>query len=139
MIVGIRPPSALGRRGAVLLYLALVDALYALSLWRPAPAAQRTPATRFLAEVAPLTGWAALWLVVGVLCFTGALRHRARPVAYAAAVAIKALWGLVFLLGWLAGEIDRGWVSAVVWLGLAALVAVLAGWPEPVADTRVDL
>lgn len=138
-MIGIRPPSALGRRGAVLLYLAVVDVLYALSLWRPAPAAQRTPATRFLIEVMPLLAWAALWLVVGVLCLAGAFRHRARPVAYAAAVAIKALWGLTFLLGWLAGEVDRGWVGAVVWLGLAALVAVLAGWPEPVAAEHVDL
>lgn len=127
----IQPPRVVGRRGAVLAYLALVDLLFALSLCRPGPAATRTPATRFLADLAPLSAWGVLWLVVGVLCLAGAFVHRVDRAAFAAAAGIKTLWGGVFLFGWLAGEITRGWVSAVVWLGLAALVVILAGWPEP--------
>lgn len=127
----IRPPRVVGRRGAVLSYLALVDVLYALSLWRPAPESMRTPTTAFLAGIAPLGAWAGLWLVVGAVCLAGAFVHRFDRHAFAAATGIKTLWGSVFVLGWLTGEITRGWVSGVVWLALAVLVAVIAGWPEP--------
>lgn len=129
-------PRVVGRRGAVLIYLALVDLTYALSLWRPAPEAGRSVALRFVADVAPLDAWAALWLVVGVLCLAGAFVHPLDRIAFTAATAIKTLWGGVFLFGWLAGEVYRGWVSAAVWLALAVLVMIIAGWPDPVHDTR---
>jgi hypothetical protein len=127
----IRPPRVVGRRGAVLAYLALVDVLFALSLVCPAPETAQSSSTRFLADLAPLPSWGALWFVVGVVCLVGAFVHRLDRYAFACAAGIKTLWGGVFLFGWLAGEIERGWVGAVLWLGLAVLVVILAGWPEP--------
>lgn len=134
----IRPPRVVGRRGTFLLFLALVDLVYALSLWRPAPAAAQAPATRFLMTIMPLHAWAALWLVVGVVCLVGAFVHRLDRAAFTAATAIKSLWGAVFLAGWVAGGLYRGWVSAVVWLGFAGVVMVIAGWPEPAVVVPAD-
>ncbi len=124
-------PRVTGRRGLFLLFLALLDLLYGLSLWRPAAEAARSPSTRFLVEIMPLPGWALLWLAVGVACLVGAFVRRADRIAYAAAGGIKTLWGTVFLLGWLAGAIERGWVGATIWLAFAAVVVfIIAPWPE---------
>ncbi len=131
----IRPPRAIGRRGTCLVFFAVLDLVYGLSLWRPAPAAAQAPATRLLAAIMPLSWWGALWFVVGVVCLVGAFVHRADRVAFAAAAGIKTLWGTVFLFGWIGAGLERGWVASVVWLAFAAFVMVLAGWPEPVTVT----
>jgi O-antigen/teichoic acid export membrane protein len=125
----------IGRRGACLLFFALLDFLYALSLWRPPADDARNPTARFLASMAPLRCWAVLWFVVGVLCLAGVFRRRFGRIGFAAAIGIKTLWGAVFLLGWLAGVVARGWVAAVIWLAFAAMVGVLAGWPDPHPDS----
>lgn len=122
-----------GHRGELLLFLAVLDVLFGLSLLRAAPEAQQSPTTRFLAEVAPLPWWAGLWVVVAVVCLAGAPVRRDRA-AYAAAAALKVLWGSMFLVGWLAGVIDRGWVSAVIWLAFAGIVIRIASWPEPTPE-----
>lgn len=122
--------TTVGRRGEFLLFLALLDLLYGLSLLRPAPQARRSPTTGFLAEVMPLPCWALLWLAVGAVCLAGAFVVRDR-VSFAAAAGLKVLWGSLFLVGWLAGVVERGWVSAVIWLVFALVVVRLASWPEP--------
>lgn len=119
-----------GRRGEFLLFLALLDLLYGLSLAQPVAEAQRSPGVRFLVEVMPLPWWGVLWLAVGCVCLAGAFARGDR-LAYACAAALKVLWGSMFLIGWLAGAIARGWVSAVVWLVFALVVVRIASWPEP--------
>lgn len=119
-----------GRRGEFLLFLTLLDLLYGLSLCRPVAAAAQSPTTAFLAEVMPLAAWGLLWLAVGAVCLTGAFVVADR-FAFAAAAGLKVLWGSMFLIGWLAGVIERGWVGAVIWLVFAGVVARLASWPEP--------
>lgn len=119
-----------GRRGEFLLFLVLLDILYGLSLANPAPELQRSASTRFLTEVMPLPWWAALWLAVGVVCLAGAFARTDR-VPYACAAALKVLWGSMFLIGWLIGAVDRGWVAAVIWLVFAVFVVRIASWPEP--------
>jgi hypothetical protein len=126
----IRPPRVVGRRGACLLFFALLDFVYGLSLSQPAAA--MAPTTRFVASIAPLPWWAGLWISVGVICLAGAFAHRLDRAAFCAAAGIKTLWGGVLLLGWAISDVTRGWVSAAVWCAFAALVVVLAGWPEPI-------
>ena len=135
----IRPPRIVGRRGAVLAYLAVVDFLFALSLSRPAPVSERPSAYLFLGRLLLLEGWAALWAAVGALLLVGAFVHRLDRWAFASACLIKIFWGGIYLLGWIAGEISRGWVNAVVWLGLAVLVMIIAGWPEPRSESTAHI
>lgn len=124
-------PRVTGRRGLFLIFLALLDLLYGASLWRPAPEAARSPSTWFLAQIMPLPWWGMLWLAVGVVCLAGAFARRADRFAYACAGGLKTLWGMVFLLGWAAGVIERGWVGAVIWLAFACVVVfIIAPWPE---------
>jgi hypothetical protein len=122
-----------GRRGSALLFFAVLDLIYSFSLYHPAPRAAATPAFVFIAGIVPLWAWATLWLVVGLLCLVGAF-VREDSFAWAAAMLLKVLWGSVFLTGWWLAGLERGWVSAAIWLCSAALVALLAGWPEPIGS-----
>lgn len=120
----------LGRRGAALLFFSLLDLIYGFSLTNPSPSTATRPDFKFVAGIMALPYWGMLWLAVGVLLLIGAFL-REDSLAWAAAMLIKVLWGLVFLLGWLIAGLERGYVSAAIWLSTAALVALLASWPEP--------
>lgn len=125
--------NRVGRRGAALLFFSLVDLLYGLSLANPPAEAKLSPTVAFIRDVAPLNAWAALWAGVGIVCLAGAFMQHDRW-AFAAAVALKTLWGGTFLAGWLFAGLERGWVSAVIWLAMAAWVLIISSWPEPRHD-----
>lgn len=118
--------TAIGRRGCALLFFSLLDLVYAASLVN----APENGAYRFLAGVLPLPVWAGLWAAVGLLCAIQAFMRSDRA-AFAAASLIKVVWGIIQLLGWVLAGVERGYVSAAIWLALAAFVHVIAGWPEP--------
>jgi hypothetical protein len=121
----------IGRRGCALLFFALLDVVYATSLL----SAPTTGPYRFLADILPLPAWAGLWAAVGLLCGVQAFMRSDRA-AFAAASLIKVVWGIIQLLGWAIADLERGYVSAVIWLALAAFVHVIAGWPEPARRGR---
>lgn len=118
-----------GRRGASLLFLALLDLVYALSLLAVPPETRATAGFVFLVSVLPIQAWTAAWATVGLICAMQAFAWHDR-VAFAAASSLKVVWGMVYLLGWALGDIPRGYVSAVIWLAFAGFVQVIAGWRE---------
>lgn len=124
----------LGKRGRVLAFFGALDLIYAASLAQPDNLTRSAPMFRWLIEIAPLWTWSAAWGVVGAVCLWQAFCRRDR-IGFSAAIAIKIVWGLVCLSAWLFGGVDRGYVSAAVWLGLAYFVGNIAGWPEP-GDSR---
>jgi PAS domain S-box-containing protein len=85
---------------------------------------------QYAALILPLRVWGFVWITIGVVCLISAFRRR-DSAAFAAAVSIKIAWALLSLGGWMLGDLPRGHVSAVVWVGFAGLVAVIASWPEP--------
>lgn len=119
-----------GKRGRVLLFFGALDLVYAVSLSSPDEVSRRTPMLTWLSDIAPLWVWALAWGAVGMVCLWQAFCRR-DGIGYASAIGLKIGWGIVSLGGWLFGGVDRGYVSAAVWLGLAYLVSVVAGWPEP--------
>lgn len=120
----------LGKRGRVLLYFGGLDLVYAVSLAQPDATTRGGPFFAWLTEVAPIWAWSLAWAVVGAVCLWQAWCRR-DSLGFAAAIALKIGWGLVCLGGWLLGAVDRGYVSAAIWLGLAYFVWVISGWPEP--------
>lgn len=119
-----------GRRGAFLCFLALLDIIYGYSMLFPTTRSLSTPTSQFIMHVAPLWAWGSLWLTTGVVCAIYAFREKDAP-GYAAAMFIKILWGLTFLLGWIFVDVERGYLSSAIWLAFAAVVALIASWPEP--------
>lgn len=119
-----------GKRGRVLVFFGALDVVYAVSLTVPDAATRRAPMFVWLAEIAPLWVWALTWGAVGAVCLWQAFCRR-DSIGYASAIALKIGWGIVCLGAWLFGGVDRGYVSAAIWLGLAYVVSVVSGWPEP--------
>lgn len=126
--------ARIGRRGASLLFLALLDTVYGLGLVMLSEL-PRSHVYRFAGDVAPLGVWAALWFTVGAVCAVQALMLRDQ-VAFAAASALKVGWGGMIFLGWLMGDIPRGYVSAAIWGAFAAWVFIISGWIENDAAGR---
>jgi hypothetical protein len=120
----------IGRRGASLLFLALLDGVYALSLLAAPAEARSQPSFAFLVGLLPLPVWAGIWGVVGLVCLVQAFA-RFDTFAFAAASLLKVVWGTVYVLGWALGDIPRGWVASVIWYGFAIWLAIISGWREP--------
>jgi hypothetical protein len=115
--------------------LAVLDLLYGFSLARPPAESLRSPTAVFISDVLPLEVWAALWASVGVACLVGAFGRKDRW-AFAGAMFLKVLWGGTFLAGWAIAGLDRGWVSASIWLPMAVVVYIISTWPEPDAGDK---
>lgn len=113
--------SRLGRRGIFLLFLSLVDLLYGYS--------QIANPTEIV-EVVSHTTWGWLWIGVGIALFIGAWVRRDRA-AFGLAAFIKAAWAGMWVDVWFSDAIvPRAWVSVVIWGAFAAVVMVVATWPE---------
>jgi hypothetical protein len=118
-----------GRRGASLLFLALLDLVYSVSLFALPAESRANPTFLFLIRLMPIWVWAAIWGAVGVACLVQAFMYSDR-IAFAAASALKICFGLVYLLGFAVGEVPRGYVSAGIWLAFGGWVMIISTWPE---------
>ncbi len=124
----------LGRRGAALLFFTVLDLVYCVGLLStPQPL---VPFYAWMDGIMPLPVWAAYWGFVAAVCAFYAFRTH-DTAAYMAAVALKVAWGLLSLLGWLAGAVDRGWINAMIWLAFACLVYLIAGGIPAVPERPV--
>lgn len=115
----------IGRRGAFLLFLTLLDAIFAYSLVSPVPGT--------VTQVYPLLPrevWAGLWAAVALICLIGAVTRKDRW-AFAAAALLKTAWALRYAYLWQQGVL-QAWLAVVVWLAFAGTVVIISGWPEPV-------
>lgn len=111
-----------GRRGAALLFFALLGFVYCYGLLNPLY--PLSPTYAWVASVLPLWVWAALWGTAGGICAVCAFRVH-DSLAFGAMIGVSAWWGLLIGAGWLFGGVDRGYISAVVWLALAGFVYVI--------------
>jgi hypothetical protein len=130
----VRIPSPIarriGHRGASLVFFAALDALYGLSLFQPSPRVELSPNLSFANHIMPLWIWASVFFGVAAICVVGAfMKHDYW--AFTFAVALKTLWGLTFALGFVIGQLQRGWVSAAIWLSMAGWAYIISSWPEP--------
>src|SRR5262245_38739574 len=98
-----------GRRGTFLLFLTMLDFIYAYGLAFPTKTVIKSQAYIFLSQFTNLHVWAALWALVGGICLVFAFKEKDAP-AYAAAMFLKALWALLFLLGWMFAGVERGYL-----------------------------
>ena len=118
----------LGRRGASLLYFAGLDVLYGWAVFNAASGIGQTATFEWFATIAPLQAWAGVWWAVAAICLYHAFQHHDR-FGFIAAIGIKLLWGGGCVVGWLSADVP---VSSVgIWLGLAGLVWIISGWPDP--------
>jgi len=117
-----------GRRGAALLILAALFALYGLSL---VYSAEPAPTLRFLDRLMPLRLWGYIWVAAAVIAAVQAFTSaRDRPLAFASLNAVSFGWTAGLLAGWIIDDVERGWLGPAIFGSLAALTVVIAGWRE---------
>lgn len=137
-----------GRRGGVLLILALLDIGIGFSFIDPTYEQRVAQSAMWREEIVPGGWpWGALWLAVAVVCLCAAFSSHGvaqnRPgmprdtFGFMTAVALKLLWATLELTGWIAGEIDQGYRPSLIWLGYALLIIWIAGLQEPRRRLRV--
>lgn len=122
-----------GRRGGYLTFLALVDVTVAYALLQPLPLnLDRRPFYAPFVAVMPLSWWAAWWLGTGLLAAAAAVCHALRPVTFSAAAALKTVWGLGYLAGWVLDlpAFTRGYQTAMIYTAFALVTLLVAGWRE---------
>ena len=119
----------IGRRGAFLAFLALLDGIYGYYLIYP-PATLPIQARTFPLLPASVWGW--WWVGTGVICLAGAFMRSDR-VAYGFAAMLKAAWGLRFAYLWYLG-VPLAWISMTVWLVFAFIILIISGWPEEIVN-----
>lgn len=124
-----RSRHRIGRRGASLLFLALLDAVYGAGLAFLGSVGRANPTYQFIGKVAPLETWATVWWLVGAVCLTQAFMLRDQ-VAFGLAVCLKLTWGGLTLLGWMLHDLPRGYVSAAIWLAFGGWLFIISGWSE---------
>lgn len=115
-----------GHRGAALLFFALLDEVYAYSLFNPPPSSQYL---EFVRGIAPFQVWACLWAAAGAICLISAFRKDDRW-GFAAAMAIKMMWGMLYVYG-IFIDVERSYLGAAIWLCLAGWIAIISSWPAP--------
>lgn len=130
---------SVGRRGAVLGMLGLVDIFYGLGMIVARPVTMRYTPTWWPASIGRLAGvavptWGWVWVVVGIFLFTGVPRpwrdgHGGRW-QFAVEVALKSWWALAALLAWWKYRAPGAWAPACTYVGMAVLVLVVSGWPD---------
>lgn len=127
----------IGRRGAALLVFAFIDVVLGWSLIDPTTQAQTAalPVYRATVEVAPLTVWGCLWILVGLACMAQA-PARFDGIGFGVAIGIKVVWAGCFVASWLVFDAPRGWLGAATWAVIAALVYLIARWPEPLGEAE---
>ncbi len=113
----------MGRRGAFLAFLAVLDLGYGYSLIADKPSFNL---------LLPWNVWGWIWIGVGLFISTGIL-VRMDLWQYGVSALLKTTWGFVNFDSWLFREhgVSRGWVASIVWFSFAATVIVISGWPEP--------
>lgn len=121
-----------GRRGAALAWFGLLDLVIGWSLLTPQLAANPAALAQYrvLLRVAPLSFWGWAWIAVGVVCLAH-VPARSDRLAFAAAIAVKAVWATGIAAAWVAYGAYRAWVSAAVWATFGLFVLLISGWPEP--------
>jgi hypothetical protein len=126
-----------GHRGALLILLGGIALLYGVSLITTPPP-PHPPGLRLLLGLMDLHKWGAtLTAAGGIAVVCAPLRQSRDWPGFAALTLVWLPWSLSFFVSWWPqGENPRGWVSALVFLALAGVPAVGAGWDEPAIRAR---
>ncbi len=126
-----RLTQQVGHRGVHLLFVGLVSAALAFAC----TFAPSTTQSLALGRLIPLWIWGVMWAVTAALCIVQAFVKDDR-LAFVAAVFMYSLWSMLYLVAWLAGLIERGWLSTIIWLFFAGLNVSNATWSENQRPSR---
>jgi PAS domain S-box-containing protein len=126
-----RLSKRIGRRGYSLLFVGALSLIIAQSLGDANRLTRASPVYRSLNDILPLSAWAAIWTITGLVCIVQAVMTTDR-LAFALAAAVMWGWGLVYAYAWINYDLPRGYFGAAIWAAFGGWLLVLAPWPETV-------
>lgn len=117
----------IGRRGAFLAFLTVLDVSYGYALITATIAALKASPDFLLT----LHTWGWVWLGVAAVCASGVLMKH-DIFQFTVAALLKAVWAGLYADAWFTQPHEQqAWLSAVVWLSFSLTVMLVSGWPEP--------
>lgn len=119
----------IGHRGAFLLFLFMLDELFAYSLLVD------TPRGNIHWLIAPHI-WAVIWAVAGFICLSGVI-FRTDAAQFSVAAFVKFGWAVTWFRIELYNDVPRAWIQGVIWLAFAAITIIVATWTEPPRYQRI--
>jgi hypothetical protein len=130
--------SHLRRRGASLVALGLLDLGVAWALWTLDDYAAIVR-TNYSGQTAflPLSVWAIVWLVVGVVDLIQAFARRDDRIAFVLSAGVKFCWAIGYVIGLTFYDLQRAWLSVILYSTLGVLVLIISGWQENRLDDDV--
>jgi hypothetical protein len=124
-----RLSDSIGRRGAVLIVLAIVDVAYgsAITYARTVQGSDAVwwPASQDTLLFLPTEGWGWVWVIVGALLLTG-VWHRSDRWQYSLASGLKACWACAAFTS----PVQGLWGVVSLYIGFAVVIFIVSGWPE---------
>lgn len=121
----------IGRRGVVLGALGLIWGLYGFAQYAAPPPQASQNGLYLLTLILPYQYWALLWVTAAFISFSATFRTRGDTYGFVALLIPPLLWTSVYFVSWWPLAVfERGWVAALVWAAMAAVILVTAGWPE---------
>ncbi len=129
------------KRASVLLLLGAIFAVNGYVILDTAEGLKRFPQASLSYEahtdVLPMEAWGWLFLVVGVAsALAGWFRRLPAWAGFAGLQGLSTIWGLLFVASWAQTDYGRAWFGALQWANVAGVLAIIAGWEDPPADTR---
>jgi hypothetical protein len=79
----------------------------------------------------PVQVWGWGWVVAGAVMLAGAV-VKWDLFAFVTSAVFKFAWASLWVQLWLVQGYPNGWISVTIWGLFAAVVLVVASWPEPV-------
>jgi hypothetical protein len=131
--LGAAAARRIGRRGAFLGFLALLDLVVGFSLTQPLPFGLTAKVLyQPFVMIMPLRLWALWWISTGLVALVACVWTRIRPAMFGLGALLKTAWGLGYLVGWAADmpAFGRGYYGTAVWISFAFVTLTVAGWRE---------
>lgn len=124
-----------GRRGLVLIFVGILDFVFAANLEINRP---RTSVAVY-GTILPLNWWVFVWVLAGVVAWVSAFMIVDR-IGFGFSALIFSFWGWLSFLAWIRGDQPTAWATATFFLVIAALIVIPATWPEPrlLPSTKID-
>lgn len=119
------------RRALVLVCLGVTYVLVGLGLSLAPPVGDRLAVYAQLTRLLPLDAWAVAWVATGVCCLLAAPWRRAETPAFGGVAGLAVVWSSGLGAAWALDGAARGWLGAAQWGAVAALVLIVASWPDP--------
>lgn len=129
------------KRASVLLLLGVIFVINGYVLFDTADLVARSPiaAQSYAAhlDVMPMTAWGWVFGVVGAgSAISGLVNRFPAWVGFTGLYLLAGFWAGLFVASWASTGYGRAWLGALQWGAIVGVLAIIADWEDPPANSR---